>query len=566
MLAKLFLVATSLALASAAWAALAAAPVPATHPAEQGFEGGSHIVIASLTPVQIANLATLARVWGFLKYHHPIVTTGQRQWDYDLFRILPVILAAPDRPVANGELLAWIEKLGPVPKCNPCQAAPSGDLTEKPPIAWIYDRTLLGVALSERLQSIYANRNGRQFYVSTTTGGNPSFDHELFYPQIRSADSGYQLLSLFRWWNIMQYWAPYRDMAHQDWDAILSDFIPRLALAHDIQDYQLSLFALVAEANDTHSGLRGAGDVRPPVGNCAFPVSLSLVQGKAVVSTVGEQGSAFKLGDVVEGIDGQAASSLITEWAPYYGASNEAALQRDLIRSLGWGECGSATIDIIRNGRQQRIVSQRIKYAALVSTDGLGSPRLPVGVTVIKLSSFNKDDLPAVLSNSSSGLIIDMRNYPKQPLWNDLGPYLADRPTQFVSIAAADLANPGAFPFTAQLSISPGPTHYNGKVVVLVDENTQSTGEFAAMAIRSMPRTAVVGSTTAGADGNVSPIPLPGGLSAAISGLGIYYPDHRPAQRVGIAPDLIATPTVQGVAAGRDEVLEAAVNLIEGEK
>jgi hypothetical protein len=62
--------------------------------------------------VQIENLATLGKVWGFLKYHHPRVTSGNLHWDYELFRVLPAILEAPDRQAANAALLHWITKLG----------------------------------------------------------------------------------------------------------------------------------------------------------------------------------------------------------------------------------------------------------------------------------------------------------------------------------------------------------------------------------------------------------------------------------------------------------------------
>ena len=47
-----------------------------------------------------------------------------------------------------------------------------------------------------------------------------------------------------------------------------------------------------------------------------------------------------------------------------------------------------------------------------------------------------------------------------------------------------------------------------------------------------------------------------------ISGLGVYYPDGRETQRVGIVPDVVVQPTIAGVQAGRDEVLERAVQLI----
>lgn len=48
-----------------------------------------------------------------------------------------------------------------------------------------------------------------------------------------------------------------------------------------------------------------------------------------------------------------------------------------------------------------------------------------------------------------------------------------------------------------------------------------------------------------------------------IRGLGVFYPDHRPTQRVGVVPDVVVRPTIQGIAASRDEVLESAMRLIE---
>jgi C-terminal processing protease CtpA/Prc len=99
--------------------------------------------------------------------------------------------------------------------------------------------------------------------------------------------------------------------------------------------------------------------------------------------------------------------------------------------------------------------------------------------------------------------------------------------------------------------------------VILVDEITQSSAEYHAMAFRAVPGAIVVGSTTAGADGNVSTVPLPGGLSSLFSGIGVFYPDHRPTQRVGIVPDVVVTPTIEGIRAGRDEVLERAIRLIQ---
>ena len=97
---------------------------------------------------------------------------------------------------------------------------------------------------------------------------------------------------------------------------------------------------------------------------------------------------------------------------------------------------------------------------------------------------------------------------------------------------------------------------YNGKVVLLVDEGTQSQGEYTAMAFRQLPNSVVIGSTTAGADGNLSRFTLPGAISTAISGVGVYYPDGRETQRVGIVPDIFVTPSINDIKNGKDRLLE----------
>ena len=74
----------------------------------------------------------------------------------------------------------------------------------------------------------------------------------------------------------------------------------------------------------------------------------------------------------------------------------------------------------------------------------------------------------------------------------------------------------------------------------------------------------LIGSQTSGADGNVSTLFLPGGIAAYFTGLGVFYPDGRPTQRVGIVLDIECLPTIAGIRAGRDEVLERALRFIAG--
>ncbi len=546
-----------------------AKPVQASTPMDHEFDNGSGIQIAALTPLQVENLVTLGRVWGFLKYHHPAITAGQRNWDYDLFRVLPAVLSASDHAHANDAIVRWIDALGPVAPCSRCVSAPAGDLALKPPLDWIHDRLALGPILSARLEQIYANRSGSQFYVSLKQGtGNPSFDHEAAYPQITSPDFGYQLLALLRWWNIMEYWAPDRDVAGQNWPNVLKEFIPEVALAHDKEGYQLVLFRLIATANDTHANLWSSLAERPPVGDCVVSGVLRFIGNKPVVFRTSDDTNGLHPGDVLEQIYGQPIASFIANWSKFYADSNEAARKRDLAANLTRGPCGSVTFGIERRGKFLHVSAKRlIRTPEFATHDQVGDTfqLLSPFVAYIKLSSIKASDLPMYFerAKNTKGMIVDIRNYPSDFVPYVMGKYFAVRPVPFVSFTRTDLANPGTFHFEAGPLIQPGPIHYNGRLIILVDETTQSQAEFTAMALRAMPNALVLGSTTAGADGDVSRISLPGGLSTMISGLGVFYPDHRPTQRVGIVPDLVVQPTIQGISAGRDEVLETALRLIK---
>jgi hypothetical protein len=50
-----------------------------------------------------------------------------------------------------------------------------------------------------------------------------------------------------------------------------------------------------------------------------------------------------------------------------------------------------------------------------------------------------------------------------------------------------------------------------------------------------------------------------------ISGIGVFYRDKTPTQRIGIVPDIEAKPTIEGVRNGRGEVLERAPRFVINE-
>lgn len=548
------------------------------------FTGGSGISTSTFTPVQQANLAMLAKVWGFAKYHHGAVTGGKRHWDFDLFRVMRGVLAAPDTASAQAAMNEWLGRLGPVPECSPCATLSSTALMLPPDVEWINDSAALGSALSETLQHIYRQRPvGPKFFANRATGvGNPLFENELNYPTVRYPDPGYQLLALFRFWNMMQYFNPNRDIMGDDpaqassyWSQVLTEFIPVFARATNLVSYQQALLLFIAKINDTHANLWSGTNALPPMGACYLPVDVRFVEGQLVVYRRTARDAAaenpLQVGDVITHLNGASVTDLVNDWSPFYPASNEPTRLRDIARYSTRGACGAVPVTIRRGEETLELTPSRLPNSGIdftrSSVHDLAGPafqKLSDDVAYLKLSAVRAADSANYVRQAAGtkGLIIDIRNYPSEFVVFTLGQLLVDQTTQFVRFSEVDLANPGAFHVRAGASLVPQAPRYAGKVVILIDEMTQSQAEYTTMAFRTSPGAIVIGSTTAGADGNVSLISLPGGQSSYISGIGVFYPDLRPTQRIGILPDLEVLPTIAGIRAGRDELVEEAIRQI----
>lgn len=122
------------------------------------------------------------------------------------------------------------------------------------------------------------------------------------------------------------------------------------------------------------------------------------------------------------------------------------------------------------------------------------------------------------------------------------------------------------FVFTEPLPNDDRPK-YTGKTVVLMNEFTQSQAESTAAAFQDANGTTLIGSRTAGAEGDITNTCLPGDICITFSGQEVRLANGDQLQCVGLKPDVEVRPTIEGLRAGRDEVLERAlVFLREGHR
>jgi C-terminal processing protease CtpA/Prc len=543
--------------------------------ADQEFATGSRITLQKLSQPQLDTLVLTAKVWGFVKYHHPAVTAGKQHWDFALLRQLPQLLASRGPVDTQQRLVAWIDSLGPVAACRSCAKVDSSWVV-KPRLQWLGDTRLLGPNLSARLTSIYGNRRGgEQFYVRLAANvSNPEFSNEPAYADVKFPDGGFQLLTVFRFWNMVEYWFPYRDLIDENWDAVLRDSLARVGTAQDQAAFRREVAALVARVDDGHANA-GYGPAIPPVGDCLVPAHVRHVEGQFVVKSLWEGAqSDLRIGDVIVAIDGQPVGRVVDAARPHYGASNESSRLSRIARVLTRGTCGDVKLAVTRDTRMdisaKRVPVDGTKLGANGRNDRPGETFqwLTPKVGYLKLSTFKVADAAKYMSElaNADALVIDIRNYPAEFAVFSLGNLLVDEPTTFVQFTQADLANPGAFVWGPHVKLEPAQPHFGGRVAILVDEISISQSEYTTMAFGASPRALVVGSQTAGADGNLSPIMLPGNIRTGFSGLGVYYPDRAPTQQVGVKIDVPCLPTIAGIRAGRDEVLDCALKALREAK
>lgn len=539
---------------------------------DQQFTAGSGLAPHVLTAAQLDALFLTGKVWGFLKYHHPAVTGGRKHWDFELLRKLPAILAARGDDEVRRLLVEWIDSLGPLEQCKSCASLDPKDLHLAPRVDWIRERKWLGEDLSQRLQAALRNRvPQQQYFVSLAPGvGNPVFRNEPSYPAMKFPDAGFQILAIFRFWNMVEYWAPYRDLIDEDWDAVLKDTLNRAARPLDAAGFERELMRLVARTDDGHANLLDLPPVQPPVGDCQLPVSLRYREGRFVVKALLADDAAaglFHVGDVLQTLDGKPVVELAKQVRDLYGASNEAARMHGVARNLTRGPCGPLRVGVQRNSENQ-VDAQRVAIKTLRLEAGARNDRpgdtfqmLSPDVAYLKLSSIKVADVASYVSKAASAksLIVDIRNYPSEFVVFALGSLLIDEPAPFAMFTVVDLSNPGATHFGAPMTLMPAQPHFAGRVMILVDESSISQAEYTTMALRASPRARIVGTQTAGADGNVSLIDLPGGFRTRISGLGVFYPNRAPTQQVGVKIDVQCPNTIAGLREGRDEALDCAL-------
>ncbi|HSI70062.1 MAG TPA: S41 family peptidase, partial [Gillisia sp.] len=381
-------------------------------------------------------------------------------------------------------------------------------------------------------------------------------------------------------WNMINYFFPYKHLIDKDWNLVLSEYIPVFLNAENELEYELAVLKIIGDIQDTHANLwGGANRINEWKGANYPPVHLRFIEDQLVVTDYYnpelKTETGLEIGDVITAINGKSVEEIVRERSKFYPASNVPTQLRDMSREMLRRDTTEVEIRYVSGKLAEQSKSLKLYpaedlnlYGWYRESDEKSFKMLEDNIGYVNLQSIKDKDIAQIKEEfkNTKGIIIDIRNYPSIFVPFSMGSYFVSTATPFVKFTGGSIDNPGEFTFSENLEIPAGGEAYQGKVILLVNEITQSMAEYTAMAFQAGGNTTVIGSTTAGADGNISTIMLPGGLQTFISGIGVYYPDGTETQRVGIVPDIEVKPTIDGIRNNRDELLEKAVEVIRDAK
>lgn len=529
------------------------------------FDKGSKFEITSFNETERRNLFVLGKVWGFVKYYHPTIAKGEISWDYELFRIFSKI----KQKNFDAEVVNWINKLGAF-KTESKKDLANSEVKLQPNTKWIGDKILISNDLSTLLLKINsAKRSGNNYYIDFHKGVfNPKFTNEKVYSRMDYSDSGIKLLAVFRYWNMIEYYFPNRHLMDENWDAVLKDFIIKICATKDEKEYTLKLLELIGKIQDTHANISGYNEaVDEFFGVNKMPIRVKFIENKLVVTELEKdlEGKELRVGTLITTIDGVKVEDWVTEKGIYFPASNLPVQLRDMANKITRTNEKTVVLKIENEGKIGEIKLATLPYKYVVKNEPSSHKLIDKTIGYIYPGTLKRGELDGIMEKfkNTKGLIVDLRCYPSEFIAYSLGKKLMPKKELFVRFTNGSIETPGLFTEGKTISVgNNNKDNYKGKVIILINEETQSQAEYTVMALRKAPNSIVLGSTTAGADGNMSAIQLPGNISTYISGIGVLNPERTETQRVGIIPDVFMEPTVRGIKEGKDEILEKAIELI----
>jgi C-terminal processing protease CtpA/Prc len=539
-------------------------------------------------------------------YYSSLITTAPRLIAAESKKALPIVIIIDDTTPSEGEMWGGLQATGRalVVQEGEANAEPGvGSYTMDLPdgvrvrmrttemvnpdgsVGFAADvvvpKSDADAAYGEALKNIRANTLSRS-RNRIAAAESPQSAQDEAYEDMDFPSAEYRLLALFRFWNVINYFYPYKHLIGPSWETLLPRYVAKFEANRNALDYQMTVREMATEIHDSHAFVGGTNQVDDHLGMFVPPVLLKLVERQTVVVKVIDDKAGLHVGDAILTVDGESVEKRREMFARLFAASTPQALDQTTDMSLLRGPKEKAAKLTVRDPQGK---TREVEIARTLSLREppyyLASLRATPVVQVLP-SGFGYVDLARLEVGAVNDMfekikqtratIFDMRGYPKGTAWM-IAPRLTERQgvvaalfsrriVEAVNLGSSDYMGGTNFTFGQSLPKSNG-SIYKGKVVMLIDNSSISQAEHTCLFFEAATDVTFIGTPTKGANGDVTNMVLPGGITINFSGHEVRHADGRQLQRVGIQPTLRVEPTLRGIMSGNDEILEAAIRFLQ---
>lgn len=379
------------------------------------------------------------------------------------------------------------------------------------------------------------------------------------------SDTDTRLADVVIAWNVFRHFYPYWAEAGADWDSRLRPHLEAAYAAGTRQAHRGALRQLVADLRDGHGNVVEAS---PPPQRASLPIRVAIVADALVVTASGIP-EEIPVGTVVSAIDGVPSTQRIAEATRLVSGTEQwkhARVAQEIVA------CEKDTVVALVLNRGARSQSASVRCDAVQAPPEkrpAAVTELTPGVWYVDLTRVPTPEVMPVLDKlaAAEGVVFDVRGYP-----TDAGarllPHLIDAPETDRWMHVAKIVGPFGEVAGWQSvgwNLQPLAPRLTGKVVFLTDGRAISYAESVMGYVADKKLGTIIGSPTAGANGNVASFGVPGGFTIAFTGMRVTRHDgEAPHHLVGITPDIAISRSLAGLRDGRDEVLDRALAFIAG--
>ena len=384
-------------------------------------------------------------------------------------------------------------------------------------------------------------------------------------------DRASRLAAVVLAWNVFQHFYPYFDVVEADWPHTLRRSLEAAAVDESELDFLDTLRRLVADIHDGHGRVTHSSDTS----SYRVPVLWSWIEEHLVVTYAAEEGAeGLRPGDVVVAVDGRPAGEALAELERTISGATPQWRRHRALAALGMGAHGSKIELLVRGAEGAERTVKLSPSTPLWGEGALAEPRpetvseLEEGILYVNLGRIEDAAFTENVERmaQAKGLVFDMRGYPRFNFTSVVA-HLIDEPVTSAQWHVPTPARPdreGMGYHFSNWTVQPKQPRFRGKVAFLTHGGAISAAETFMGIIEHYGLGEIVGSATAGTNGNVNSFSVPGGYGISWTGMRVLKHDGSQHHGIGILPTIPSERTIRGVREGRDEQLERAVEVVKG--